>query len=44
MEKMAGDLLLGSKFVKLSILPTLLVHLVYGRLGESGAEFVGLNV
>ena len=34
MENLAGDLLLGLKFVKLSILPTMFVHFVHGRLGE----------
>ena len=34
MEKLAGDLLLGSKFVQLSILPTLFIHFVQSSLGE----------
>ena len=34
MENLAGDLLLGLKFVKLSILPTLFIHFVQGRLRE----------
>ena len=34
MENLAGDHLLGLKFVKLSILPTLFTQFVQGRLGE----------
>ena len=40
---MAGDLLFGLKFVKLSILPTLFTHFVQGRLGELRSGYLGLK-
>ena len=43
MEKLEADLLLRLKFVKLSILPTLFIHIVYGRLGELGSRYLELN-
>ena len=39
MEKLAGDLLFGLKFVKLSILPTLFIHFVYHMLGELRSRY-----
>ena len=43
MENLAGDLLLGLKFVKLPILPTLFMHFVQGRLGELRSRYLGLK-
>ena len=43
MENLAGDLLLGLKFVKLSILPSLFIHFVEGRLGELRSGYLGLK-
>ena len=43
MEKLAGDLLLGFKFVKLPILPTLFIQFVQSRLGELGSGYLGLE-
>ena len=34
MEKLAGDLLLGHKFVKLEILSTSFIDFLYDKLGE----------
>ena len=34
MEKLAGDLLLGLKFVRLEILSTKLIDFLYDKLGE----------
>ena len=43
MENLAGDLLLGLKFVKLSILPTMFIHFVQGRLGELRSGYLVLE-
>ena len=43
MEKLAGDLSFGSKFVKLPILPTLFIDCVQGRLGELRSGYLGLK-
>ena len=43
MEKLAGDLLFGSKFVKLSILPTLFIHFVQHRLRELRSRYLGIK-
>ena len=43
MENLAGDLLLGLKFVKLPILPTLFIHFGQGRLGELRSGYLGLK-
>ena len=43
MEKLAGDLLFGLKFVKLSILPTLFIHFVQHRLGELRSRYLGIK-
>ena len=44
MEELAGDLLFGLKLVKLSILPTLFIHFVQGRLGELRSVYLGLLI
>ena len=44
MEKLADDLLFGLKFVKLSVLPTIFIHFVWGRLGELRSGYWGLKV
>ena len=36
-------ILLGLKLVKLSILPTMSIHFVYGRLGELRLGYLGLK-
>ena len=43
MKKLAGDLLFGLKFVKLSILPTLFIHFVEHRLGELRSRYLGIK-
>ena len=43
MEKLAGDLLFGLKFVKLSILPTLFIHFVWHRLGELRSRYLRIK-
>ena len=43
MENLAGDLVLGLKFVKLSILPTLLIHFVERRLGELRSRYLEIK-
>ena len=43
MESLAGDLLLGLKFVQLPILPTLFIQFGQGRLGELRSEYFGLK-
>ena len=43
MENLAGDLMLGLKFVQLLILPTLFIHFVQGRLGELKFRYLGLK-
>ena len=42
-EKLAGDLLFGLKFVKLSILPTLFIHFVWHSLGELRSRYLGIK-
>ena len=42
-ENLAGDLLLGLKFAKLPILPTLFIHFVQGRLRELRSGYLGLK-
>ena len=42
MEKLAGDLLLGLKFVKLELLSTSL-YFLYGKLGELRLRPLGLE-
>ena len=41
MEKLAGDLLLGLKIVKLEILSTSFIDFLYNKLGESRSIFFG---
>ena len=41
MEKLAGDLLLGLKFVKLEILSTSFIDFLYGKLGELRVKIFG---
>ena len=41
MEKLAGDLLLGLKIVKLEILSTSFIDFLYNKLGESRSIFLG---
>ena len=41
MEKLAGDLLLGLKFVKLEILSTLLIDFLYDKLEEFKVRIFG---
>ena len=43
MENLAGDLLLGLKFVKLPILPKLFIHFVQSRMGELRSQYWGLK-
>ena len=43
MEKLAGDLLLGLKFVKLEILSTSFIDFLYDELGELRSRSLGLN-
>ena len=43
MEKLAGDLLLGLKFVKLEILSTSFIDFLYEELGELGSRSLGLQ-
>ena len=43
MEKLAGDLLLGLKFVKLEILSTSLTDFLYEELGELRSRSLGLE-
>ena len=43
MENLAGDLLLGLKFVQLPILPTMFIHFVQGRLGELRSGYLGFK-
>ena len=43
MEKLASDLLLGAKFVKLEILSASLINLLYDKLGELGGIYLGLQ-
>ena len=43
MEKLAGDLLLGLKFVKLEILSTSFIDFLYEVLGELRSRSLGLN-
>ena len=43
MENLAGDLLFGLKFVKLSILPTFFIHFVEHRLGELRSRYLGMK-
>ena len=43
MENLAGDLLFGLKFVKLSILPTLFIHFVWHRSGELRSRYLRIN-
>ena len=42
-EKLAGDLLLGLKFVKLEILSTSFIYFVYDKLGELRSRSLGLK-
>ena len=44
MEKLAGDLLLGLKFVKLEILSTSSIDFLYDKLGELRSRALGLKV
>ena len=43
MEKLAGDLLLGLKFVKLEILSTSFIDFLYDKLGELSSRSLGLK-
>ena len=43
MENLAGDLLLGLKFVELPILPTLFTQFIQDRLGELTSGYLGLK-
>ena len=43
MEKLAGDLLLGLKFVKLEILSTSFIDFLYEELGELRSRSLGLE-
>ena len=43
MEKLAGDLLLGLKFVKLEILSTSFIDFLYDKLGELRLRSLGLK-
>ena len=43
MEKLAGDLLLGLKFVKLEILSTSFIDFLYDELGELRSRSLGLS-
>ena len=43
MEKLAGDLLLGLKFVKLEILSTSFIDFLYEELGELRSRSLGLQ-
>ena len=43
MEKLAGDLLLELKFVKLEILSTSFIHFLYDKLGELRSRSLGLK-
>ena len=43
MEKLAGDLLLKLKFVKLEILPTSFIDFLYEGLGELRLRSLGLK-
>ena len=43
MEKLAGDLLLGLKFVKLEILSTSFIDFLYEVLGELRSRSLGLK-
>ena len=43
MENLAGDVLLGLKLVKLSILPTLFIHFVKHGLGELSSRYLGIK-
>ena len=43
MEKLAGDLLLGLKFVKLEILLTSFIAFLYEELGELRSRSLGLK-
>ena len=43
MEKLAGDLLLGLKFVKLEILSTSFTGFLYDKLGELRLVSLGLE-
>ena len=43
MEKLAGDLSLGLKFVKLEILSTSFMDFLYGELGEFKSRSLGLK-
>ena len=43
MEKLAGDLLLGQRFVRLEILSTSFTDFLYGKLGELSSRSLGLK-
>ena len=43
MEKLAGDLLLGLKFVKLEILSTSFIDFLYDELGELRSKSLDLK-
>ena len=43
MEKLAGDLLLELKFVKLEILSTSFIDFLYDKLGELRSRSLGLK-
>ena len=43
MEKLAGDLSLGLKFVKLEILSTSSIDFLYNKLGELRSRSLGLQ-
>ena len=43
MENLAGDLLLGLKFVKLEILSTSFIDFLYEELGELRSRSLGLK-
>ena len=43
MEKLAGDLVLGLKFVKLEILSTSFIDFLYDELGELRSRSLGLS-
>ena len=44
MEKLAGDLLLGLKFLRLEILPTSFIDFLYEGLGELRSRYLGLKL
>ena len=43
MEKLAGDLLLGLKFVKLDILSISFINFLQIKLGESRSRYLGIK-